>query len=166
MGVLDTPPEPRFDAITTRAAKTFGVPICTISVIDANREWFKSCVGTLHREGERSTSFCGHTIVSGKILIVEDALKDPRFADNPQVVNPPHVRFYAGVTLFDRKTHIPVGAFCIKDTKARSLDLDELNVLMDLARQAEEELNHGIQLSDIEDRKPDTSMDRNGPFLA
>lgn len=142
LGVLDTPAEQRFDVITKQAAIAFHVPICTISIIDTNREWFKSCVGTTTREGDRSISFCGHTIVSGKMLIIEDTLRDPRFADNPQVAQPPHIRFYAGVTLHDRH-HVPVGAFCIKDTQPRSLDLKDIQLLMDFAKRVEDELNAG-----------------------
>lgn len=142
LGVLDTPPEERFDRITRDAIEQFHVPICTISLIDTNREWFKSCVGTLVKEGDRAASFCGHTIVNGHLFVIEDTLKDERFCDNPQVVNPPHIRFYAGVTLHDRKTHLPVGAFCIKDTSPRKLSMVELNALMEFAERAEVELNN------------------------
>ena len=138
--ILDTPSEQRYDSITATAAAAFSVPICTISIIDSNREWFKSCVGTEKKEGDRSTSFCGHTIMSGKMLIIEDTLLDSRFADNPQVINPPHIRFYAGITLFDQH-HFPIGAFCLKDTEPRSLQLPEIQQLMDFAKQAERELS-------------------------
>lgn len=141
LGILDTPYEERFDVITRAAAVQPHAPICTISIIDKDREWFKSCVGTPAREGERAVSFCGHTITQGSMFIIEDTLKNPDFADNPQVVNPPHVRFYAGITLHDNKTHLPIGAFCIKDTEPRSLSMTELNDLMSFAKQAETELN-------------------------
>lgn len=139
--ILDTPTEERFDAITRSAVEQLKVPISTISLIDTNREWFKSCVGTMSREGSRDVSFWGYTIVSGELFVIQDTLADPRFADNPQVTNPPHIRFYAGVTLHDQNTHLPIGAFCIKDVKPRNMSLSEFNVLLGLARQAETELN-------------------------
>jgi GAF domain-containing protein len=144
LNILDTPAEERFDTITKAAAEELRVPICTIAIIDATREWFKSCVGTTATEGARETSFCGYTIVSGKILVIQDTLADPRFANNPQVTQPPHIRFYAGVTLHDRDTHLPVGAFCVKDVKPRSLTPQEFSALLRYADQAESELNRGF----------------------
>lgn len=143
LGILDTQPEERFDVITRSAAKEFNAPISTISIVDAHREWFKSKVGPIASEGDRKTSFCGHTIVRGKLFVVEDTHQDPMFQNNPQVVDPPHIRFYAGVTLLDHKTHQPVGAFCIKDTKPRKLSLTEINSLLQYADRAEQELNGG-----------------------
>lgn len=139
--LLDTPREERFDRITRNAAEKLQVPISTISLIDKDREWFKSSVGVLATEGPRDTSFCGHTIVRGQIFVVEDTLKNKDFSDNPQVTHPPHIRFYAGVTLHDHDTHLPVGAFCVKDVKPRELSLDEINVILEHAREAEMELN-------------------------
>lgn len=150
LSILDTDDEERFDCITREATKALQVPISTISIVDTNREWFKSCIGMPSKEGDRAVSFCGHTIVHGKLFIIEDTLNDKRFADNPQVVNPPHVRFYAGVTLHDRRTHLPVGAFCIKDTKPRKLSMEELNALLQFAEKAETELNNGIPKDDLQ----------------
>ncbi len=75
------------------------------------------------------------------MFVVADTHKDERFKNNPWVKNPPHVRFYAGVTIYDRKTHMPVGAFCIKDVKSRELSNDETNILLDHAKMAEDEIN-------------------------
>lgn len=141
LGLVGTPAEERFDRITRTASENLNAPISTISIIDRDREWFKSSVGVDKTEGSREHSFCGHTITKGLMFVVEDTKNDQRFSDNPQVVNPPHVRFYAGVTLHDRKTHLPIGAFCIKDTKPRTLKPEELKQLQDYARQAEDELN-------------------------
>lgn len=146
LNILDTPPEERFDKITKAAAEELHVPICTITIVDANREWFKSCVGTTATEGPRETSFCGYTIITGKIFVIKDTLEDPRFADNPQVTQPPHIRFYAGVTLHDHATHLPIGAFCVKDVKPRTVSLQELNALLQYADQAEAELNSGFDV--------------------
>lgn len=111
LNLLSTLPEERFDRITRSASKALNAPISTISLIDDKREYYKSRVGIEQTGGDRGASFCGHTIAYGKVFVVEDTQKDPRFADNPQVKGPPHVRFYAGVTLHDRSTRLPVGAF-------------------------------------------------------
>lgn len=139
--MLDTAPDERFDRLTRSAVEQLHVPISTVSIIDADREWFKSCAGTETSEGSRENSFCGHTIMQGHIFIIEDTRQDPRFADNPQVIASPFIRFYAGVTLHDRKTHQPVGAFCVKDIRPRSLTVEETGILLSLARSAEEALN-------------------------
>lgn len=82
--------------------------------------------------------------MSGKIFVIQDTLADPRFADNPQVIHPPHIRFYAGVTLHDHDSHLPVGAFCVKDVKPRLLTPQEFSALLRYADQAESELNRGF----------------------
>ena len=159
--ILDTKPEVRFDRITREAATNLRVPICTITIVDAKREWYKSCVGVVQPEGPRESSFCGHTVVSGnKILIIPDTLKDDRFRDNPQVTGKPHVRFYAGVTLHDRRTHLPVGAFCIKDNQPRELTVEEMDTLLDYANQAEYEINNGAldqEITYVKDSAPGLS---------
>jgi GAF domain-containing protein len=140
--ILDTEPEERFDSLTREAIKKLNVPISTLSILDKDREWFKSCVGTDKKEGDRSTSFCGHALLSKFVFIVEDTLKDDRFADNPMVLNAPFIRFYAGIALTDHKTGQAIGVFCVKDTKPRSFDTEEIAILMDLADRAEKELNN------------------------
>jgi len=142
MQLVDLPPEERFDRLTQGAAKALQAPISTISIIDKDREWFKSRVGMEKTEGPRASSFCGHAIMhQGKVFVIEDTHEDSRFKDNPQVTDPPHVRFYAGVAMHDYKTHQPIGAFCIKDTKPRKLSSDEFNTLLEYAHRAEVELN-------------------------
>lgn len=143
LGIVNTQPEERFDRITREAADKLDCPISTISIVDRDREWFKSRAGTNQTESPRDISFCGHTITKGKIMVIEDTHGDPDFADNPMVTNPPHIRFYAGVTLHDAKTKQPIGAFCVKDTKPRKLTTDHMATLMSLAEKAEQELNHG-----------------------
>ncbi len=107
MKIVDTVPEPRFDKITFAVKKRFEVPIVTLSILDHDREWFKSCVGTENKEGNRNVSFCGHVLFSKYIYIIEDTTKDDRFADNPAVIGKPFIRFYAGMTVRDRKTGQP-----------------------------------------------------------
>lgn len=141
IAILDTKPEERFDSLTRQAVKRLGVQMSMVSILDADREWFKSCVGIDQAEGGRAISFCGHALLASHIFIVEDTLKDPRFADNPSVIGYPFVRFYAGVALYDHKTRQPIGVFCVKDTKPRRLTVKEIGIVIDLAGQAEKELN-------------------------
>ena len=141
LAILDTESEERFDQITREAVEKLRVPISTISIIDSDREWFKSCQGLDNREGPRTTSFCGHAMLADQIFIVEDTLLDPRFKDNPMVVGKPHIRFYAGIALWDHFYNQPIGVFCIKDTVPRHLSMPELNILLDLAKRAEDEIN-------------------------
>lgn len=145
LALLDTEPEKRFDDITQEAIVKLKVPISTITLVDKNREWFKSSKGLDYKEGARSTSFCGHALLATHIFIVEDTLKDDRFKDNPMVIGKPFIRFYAGISLMDYKTKLPLGVLCIKDIKPKKLTLEEINILMDLANRAEKELNNKVQ---------------------
>ena len=95
-GLLDTEPEERFDRYTRMARKAFRVPIALVSLVDKNRQWFKSCQGLAASETSRDVSFCGHTILDSGTLIIEDTMEDPRFSDNPLVTEAPNIRFYAG----------------------------------------------------------------------
>ncbi len=143
LAILDTEPEHRFDSLTEEATLRLKVPISTVTILDEKREWFKSVRGLENKEGDRAISFCGHALLARDIFVVEDTLKDIRFADNPLVVGPPYIRFYAGIALIDHKTGHPVGVFCIKDTKPRIFSLKELNILADIASRAEDEINAG-----------------------
>lgn len=138
--LLDTPPEERFDQLTRVATKIFHVPISTLTVIDANREWFKSCQGLSKIEGDRTTSFCAHALVENRMLVVQDTTQDERFADNPLVTGEPHIRFYAGVPV-KGPDGARVGVFCIKDTKPREFSKDDREILEGLAKWAELEIN-------------------------
>ncbi len=141
MQILDTKPDKRFDDLTKEVIEWFQVPICTISIIDRDREWFKSCQGLTDKEGKRTISFCGHAMLSKYIFIVEDTMLDKRFSDNPYVVGPPYVRFYAGMALRNRKDGQPIGVLCIKDTKPRKMNAQDIALFIDFANRAEEELN-------------------------
>jgi len=141
MKILDTPPEERFDRITRIATRIFDTPISTITLVDSNREWFKSVCGLDEKEGDRAISFCGHAMLSDDIFIILDTLEDERFKDNPMVVGPPHIRFYAGVPIFG-PNEMHIGTFCIKDRKPRvEMSESEKQTLKDLASWAELELN-------------------------
>ncbi len=137
--ILDTPPEERFDRITRLAAAHFDVPVALISLVDENRQWFKSTCGIEASETPRDESFCAHAVLSRQPLIVPDALLDARFAENPIVTGMPRVRFYAGYPLFVADGHC-IGTLCILDTRPRDLNAQELARLGDLAELARGEL--------------------------
>jgi len=139
--ILNTKPEERFDRITKMATEKLKVPIATISILDSSREWYKSRQGLGVKELPRSTSFCGHIVSHNYIFVIEDTLLDPRFADNPQVVGKPFIRFYAGMALNNKKNGLIVGTLCIKDTKPRKFTQQDILTLKDLALIAEDELN-------------------------
>ena len=139
LNVLDTPPEERFDRLTRLARNTFEVPIALVSLVDKERQWFKSKVGLDACETSRDISFCGHAILGDEVFIVSDATKDIRFADNPLVVNDPKIRFYAGVPLKSISGE-NLGTFCIIDRKPRKFSQDQFELLRDLASMAEREL--------------------------
>ena len=131
LNLLDTAPEERFDRITRMAARLFGVPIAFIGLIDAEREWFKSRVGVPDTEAAREVTFCAHAILQDAALVVEDALHDDRFADNPFVAAG-HVRFYAGAPLA-APDGSKVGTLCLVDSAPRHFGDEERTLLRDLA---------------------------------
>ncbi|TWX66930.1 sensor domain-containing diguanylate cyclase [Colwellia sp. C1TZA3] len=130
--ILDTDPEERFDRFTRLAKKIFNVPIALVTLVDKDRQWFKSSVGLDAKETPREISFCGHAIHQNNTFIIEDALKDVRFFDNPLVVNLPDIRFYAGHPIASPSGE-NIGTLCIIDTKKRTLSDDELASLTDLS---------------------------------
>ena len=137
--LLDTPPEERFDRIVQFAAREFDVPIALISLVDENRQWFKSRVGLDACETSREVSFCGHALSMDAPLVIEDALLDERFADNPLVAGPPHIRFYAGAQL-RLASGLVVGTLCLIDQAPRRLDEMDLGILGSLRALVVEEL--------------------------
>ena len=136
-GILDSEQDPRFDAITSEAIKLLEVPISTISIIDKDREWYKSCQGLPNKEGPREIAFCSYAMLAEDVFVVEDTLLDERFKNNPYVTGEPYIRFYAGMALIDAVSGLPLGVFCIKDTKPRHLSIQEMGSFMDLASRAE-----------------------------
>lgn len=137
--ILDTAPDERFDRLTRLARHLFDVPVAVVSLVDADRQWFKSCSGLAVKQTARDVSFCGHAIHGDEVFVVEDALEDPRFFDNPLVTGEPRVRFYAGFPL-TLQGNLRIGSFCIVDAKPRKLDEAQLAMLRDLGRIAEREL--------------------------
>ena len=149
LNILDTSPEERFDRLTRMAKRMFSVPIALVSLVDEDRQWFKSCLGLDVSETSRDISFCGHTILGDEVFIIPDTSKDERFADNPLVINDPKIRFYAGCPL--RFTDgSKLGTLCIIDREPRTLSESDLEFLKDLALTAERELA-AIQLATLDD---------------
>lgn len=132
LGLLDSPPEIEFDRITQLAADVLEVPIALVSLVDSNRQWFKSCVGLDAKETPRSEAFCAHAILADEPLIVGDTLLDARFAENPLVLGAPHIRFYAGIPLLSRDG-LALGTLCIIDRAPRALTPKQVRVLKGLA---------------------------------
>ncbi|MDH5277198.1 MAG: GAF domain-containing protein [Gammaproteobacteria bacterium] len=139
LNILDTDPEERFDRFTRLAAKLFDVPIALVSLVDANRQWFKSKQGLSVCETSREISFCGHAILGDDVLVIEDATLDERFADNPLVTNDPSIRFYAGYPLTAPDGN-NVGTLCIIDRQPRHVSPEELRLLRELGRSIEQEM--------------------------
>lgn len=142
LNVLDTPAEERFDRLTALVSKMFNVPIALVSLIDSERQWFKSSVGLEASETPRDISFCGHAILGEDVFLVPNALEDERFADNPLVTGPPNIRFYAGQPL-KHANGSRLGTLCLIDDKPRTLDVEELRLLKQVAILVELELVQG-----------------------
>jgi diguanylate cyclase (GGDEF)-like protein len=139
--LLGSAPEESFDRITRTAARLLDVPIALVSLVDKDRQWFKSRTGMDTLETPRDISFCGHAILLDEAMVVPDAQQDARFADNPLVTGSPHLRFYAGVQLYsvERKK---IGTLCVIDRKPRALAPGDLDALRDLARTVEQLVYH------------------------
>ncbi len=132
LNILDTPHDDRFDRYTRISARIFDMPIAVISLVDKSRQWFKSTEGFDGKESSRSISFCGHAILGDEVFEVRNALRDPRFRDNPLVVNRPNIRFYAGAPLEAPNGH-KLGTLCIIDKVPRQLSDEEKIMLKNLA---------------------------------
>jgi signal transduction histidine kinase len=130
--ILDTPPEDAFDRVTRIVAETIDVPIALVSLIDGERQWFKSKYGLDAAWASRDDGFCAHTIMTDGLLEVEDARLDARFSGNPMVVNDPSIRFYAGAPL-KAPGGLNIGTLCALDRKPRKLTGKQRQLLSDLA---------------------------------
>ena len=140
LNILDTLAEERFDRLTRMAQRVLNVPIALVSLLDSNRQWFKSCQGFNVSETNRDISFCSHAILDNETFVIPDTWVDPRFFDNPLVIGEPHIRFYAGQQL-KAKDGSNIGTLCVIDNKPRVLSLTDINFLQDLAVMVENELN-------------------------
>lgn len=133
--ILDTPPEESFERVTRLAAQLFDVPIAAVSLVDVDRQWFKSITGLTARQTSREVAFCAHAILGREVMEVRDATQDPRFADNPLVTGEVGIRFYAGAPLVTADGHA-LGSLCVIDRKPRHLTEQQRQVLADLAAMA------------------------------
>ena len=142
LALLDTAAERRFDQLTEMVATMLGVPIALISLVDRDRQWFKSRVGIELTETSREVGFCSHAIVAegDGPFVVEDALLDDRFFDNPLVRTDPNIRFYAGQALHD-DNGLPVGTLSVIDRRPRMLDSVHQRALRFIAGLVEQELH-------------------------
>jgi diguanylate cyclase (GGDEF)-like protein len=139
LGLLDTPPEERFDRITRMAQRILDVPIALVSLVDDDRQWFKSHQGLPASETPRAVSFCAHAITGDDVLHVANAPDDERFHDNPLVTGDPHIRFYAGAPIA-APDGAKLGTLCVIDREARELSDDDRRTLEDLAVMVEHEI--------------------------
>lgn len=139
LGLLDTPPEERFDRYTRLVKRLFGVPIALVTLLDEKRQFFKAGHGDRDPNLPREITFCGHTILGSDIMIVEDATQDARFVGNPMVVADPNIRFYAGYPLPDAQGY-RLGTLCILDNKPRTMQPDDLEALRDIGTMVASEL--------------------------
>jgi diguanylate cyclase (GGDEF)-like protein len=160
-GILDTPPEAPFERITRLVTALLNVPIAAVTLVDRDRQWFKSQIGLGVAETPRDQSFCAHAMLGTGPLVVRDARLDDRFADNPLVTGGPDIRFYVGMPLRS-EDGTPIGALCGIDNQPRDIDQRELDVLADLATLTMEQLE--LRLVAMLDGL--TGAMRRGPFLS
>lgn len=144
--IMDSAPEERFDRVTRMARRVFDVNICLVSLVDSDRQWFKSKQGLEACQTPREVSFCGHAILQEGVFVVEDAHLDKRFSDNPLVTGDPSVRFYAGCPV-----HSPdgrrVGTLCVIDDTPRTFSDSDAAMLKDFAALVDEELATAAQIN-------------------
>jgi GAF domain-containing protein len=131
--VLDSVPEAMFDDLTELAAAICAAPIAMVSLVDENRQWFKSVQGISQRETSRDISFCAHAICQSDLFIVSDTRRDPRFSTNPLVRHPPKIRFYAGSPLITPDGYA-LGTLCVLDKRPRRLNAFQKRALQLLSR--------------------------------
>jgi signal transduction histidine kinase len=132
--ILDTLEEDEFDEITLLASQICETPVALITLVDKKRQWFKSAVGTLHRETPREHAFCAYTILDKEVMVVNNAREDERFSNNPLVTGDPNVVFYAGAPIVNEEGH-SLGSLCVIDTEAKELTSKQVEALKTLSKQ-------------------------------
>jgi signal transduction histidine kinase len=153
--ILDTPPEHRYDELVRVLARVCDVPTALISLVDRDRQWIKAEVGFGQRETPRDVSFCSHAICERDVMVVPNAVDDPRFEHNPLVTGAPGIRFYAGTPL-RAFNGLPLGTLCVIDQRPRELDATHRETLLALGHQVEallEQRRLAAALADAQNRK-------------
>jgi GAF domain-containing protein len=156
--VLDTVPEEVFDDLTELAARICEAPIALISLVDEDRQWFKSKVGLTVNETSRDISFCAHAVKQQELFIIPDATKDLRFANNPLVTSDPKIRFYAGAPLITPDGYA-LGTLCVIDKVPRELRPEQQQALRVLARHVMTQLElrrHAKELTEAREARENT----------
>jgi GAF domain-containing protein len=136
---VDAAPEERFDKISRMAMRVFNAQFAGVSFVEGERQWFKSKQGLPIGDSARDLSFCAHAITGNDVLVIEDAVLDPRFAQNPLVLEEPHIRFYVGQPVKGPGGH-NVGTLCLMDKQPREFSDDDRESLRDLGEMVEKEL--------------------------
>ncbi|KJV05881.1 hypothetical protein VZ95_21055, partial [Elstera litoralis] len=131
--VLDTPDDPRLDHLVQLTTRLLDCPIALVSLLDSDRQWFKAKAGLATQETPRQLAFCAYAILDDDVMIVEDALSDPRFTANPLVTDSPHIRFYAGAPLIS-ETGFRLGTLCVIDQRPREFTDAQQSLLKELAQ--------------------------------
>lgn len=161
-GLVGSAPSERFDRITRLARHLFGTQYALLSLVDANDLWLQSCAGWEQGTTSRQNSFCAHAILEFSPMVVEDALQDERFFDNPMVTGPPYLRFYAGCPVRSPDGYA-IGSLCLVDERPHTLSAMQLTILQDLAAIVEDEfavLNNTIrdELTGLANRRGFTTL--------
>lgn len=149
LDILDTLEEEAYDDLTRLAAELCDTPIALVSLIDRNRQWFKSHYGLDARETPRDFAFCAHAILGDDIFVIEDSSKDERFFDNPLATGEPHVKFYAGAPLI-MSDNSRLGTLCVIGSEARSISTSQKQALAALARQVVSQLELRLKVKELE----------------
>ena len=148
--VLDSPPEEAFDDLTRLASQICQTPVALVSLVDADRDWFKSRVGLKVSQTPRDASFAAHALAQTDLFVVPDATMDARFAGNPLVTGSSHIRFYAGMPLMPPASGLAIGAFCVMDRKPRQLTGQQVEALRILSHQVIMQLELRRNLIELE----------------
>jgi GAF domain-containing protein len=146
--LLDSDPEKSFDDLTMIASYICQTPIALVSLVDENRQWFKSKRGLDAPETSREVSFCAHAMLKQEVMVVPDTLNDDRFHDNPLVTHDPHIRFYAGAPLFTADGYA-LGTICVIDRQPHELSEEQRGALEALSRQASSLIEYRRNLAEL-----------------